>query len=393
MTSPTIKTPFRPGAGIPPVVMVSRDAVAATATAVIGTTIDRTPVAPLLVTGLRGMGKTVLLRRIAAETDAKRCLVMFVEGESGKNFDDTMHSMVANARERIARPAQRVGKAVKAAFKAMPSISYDLPHEAGSIRLDATKAEDRAAQTNLGLLIADLNRECKSRGMAFALLIDEVQEVDIDTLRSVLVAVHNSMSTDSPIALIVAGLPESVAHLAKARSYSERITKVTIGLVPPEAAAMAFEEPVRQAGASISKDAVELLVQKSYGYPYFIQLYGAAAWAQRKGARIAKADVERAVPAADLQADELYVGRADKLTTRELGFVVALAQLGSGFHFVRDVAKSLKSSTAKLGSVVQQLTLKGIVFSPGFGRIEFSLPGFDAFVRRNVESFRAPGIS
>ena len=337
------------------------------------------------------MGKTVLLRRIADQTDAKRCLVMFFEGESGENFEMTMRSKVADARGRIARPVQRVGKAVKAAIKAMPRLTYELPHDAGSITLDASGAPDRAVQDGVGSLIADLNQECKSRGMALALLIDEIQEVKIDTLRSVLIAVHNSMSTDSPIALIVAGLPESVAHLAKARSYSERITKHTVGLIPPEAAAIAFEEPIRQAGASISKDAVELLVQRSHGYPFFIQLYGAAAWAQRKGARIAKADVERAIPTADLQADELYLGRTDKLTTRELGFVLALARLGSGAHFVRDVAKSVKSSTAKSGSIVQQLTLKGIVFSPGFGKVEFSLPGFDGFVRRNAQSIRGLG--
>ena len=225
----------------------------------------------------------------------------------------------------------------------------------------------------------------KSAGLAWALLIDELQYLHSEELAALIVAIHRVNQTQLPIMFFGAGLPQIAALSGNAKSYAERLFDYpTIGALTNESAREAIRQPIEKEGESINDNALELLINKTKCYPYFLQEWGHNTWNIADHSPINVDVVERASAAALKRLDEgFFRVRFDRLTPKEREYVVAMATLGEGPYRSADVAEALNDQIQSLGPRRATIIRKGMIYSPAHGDIDFTVPMFDDFLRRN----------
>jgi hypothetical protein len=172
--------------------------------------------------------------------------------------------------------------------------------------------------------------------------------------------------------------------MGEAKSYAERLFDFPeVGPLSLVAAAVAIGKPLQDLGVGINDDALELIVRRTERYPYFLQEWGKAAWDVARASPITLADVERASIEAIAALDESFFRvRFDRLTVTERRYLRAMAELGPGPHRTGDIAELLGKQSSSLGPTRAQLISKGMIWSPIHGDTAFTVPLFDAFMRR-----------
>ncbi len=217
-----------------------------------------------------------------------------------------------------------------------------------------------------------------------ALLIDDVQYLSDKELAALIVAIHRVNQKQLPIMFFGAGLPQIAALSGDAKSYAERLFDYPpIGPLDPVSARAAIRQPIETEEESISDEALELIVKKTEGYPYFLQEWGYQAWNIADRSPIQVDDVESASKSALRQLDDgFFKVRLDRLTPKEREYVVAMAQLGKGPYRSADVADKLGEAITALGPRRSKIISKGMIYSPAHGDIDFTVPMFDDFLRR-----------
>jgi len=184
--------------------------------------------------------------------------------------------------------------------------------------------------------------------------------------------------------MIGAGLPQLRGHTGRAKSYAERLFDFPeIGPLPPVAARLAIAKPARDQGVEVTPEALDLIVQETHGYPYFVQEWGKHAWDTADASPITREDVQNASTAAMAALDESFFRvRFDRLTQVEKRYLRAMAELGPGPHRSGDIAEKLRQKVTSLGPTRSQLIAKGMIWSPQHGDTAFTVPLFDDFMRR-----------
>jgi hypothetical protein len=217
-----------------------------------------------------------------------------------------------------------------------------------------------------------------------AMFLDELQYVEQDQLAALITALHRTSQQDLPVILIGAGLPQLRARVGLAKSYSERLfTFHDIGALSGEEAKRAITGPAGAQGVRIALKALDLIVAKTHGYPYFLQEWGKHAWDTARSSPISSADVETASVQAVAALDASFFRvRLDRLTPVEQRYLRAMAELGPGPHRSGAIARVLKRKVTSLGPIRSQLIDKGMVWSPSHGDTAFTVPLFDEFMRR-----------
>jgi len=187
-----------------------------------------------------------------------------------------------------------------------------------------------------------------------------------------------------PVVLVGAGLPQLRGHMGEAKSYAERLFDFPeVGALPPPAARIALEKPALAEGVEINKSALDALVEETKGYPYFLQEWGKHAWEVAVASPITLQDVEAASSSAIAALDESFFRvRFDRLTPLEKRYLRAMAELGAGPHRSGDIAAVLNRQVMGLGPTRNQLIGKGMIWSPSHGDTAFTVPLFDAFMKR-----------
>ena len=218
------------------------------------------------------------------------------------------------------------------------------------------------------------------------MLIDEVQYLSEAELSALIVAIHRVSQKQLPILFFGAGLPQIAALSGNAKSYAERLFAFpTIGPLDREAAIAAIKQPIEAEGERIAKNALNLIIDRTNGYPYFLQEWGYQAWNAAKASPIKVADIEEAAKVALRRLDEgFFRVRFDRLTPKERDYVLAMAKLGAGPYRSADVAEALGETVQALGPRRAKIIHKGMIYSPSHGDIEFTVPMFDDFLRRTV---------
>ncbi len=384
-----LRNPFAPGAGSRPPELAGRDALLNQAQlALQRVRLGRSEKSQLLL-GLRGVGKTVLLNRIAEQAEALGYEVAQLEAPEGR----PLASYLAPALKSILLRLDRVEQARAWAGQAMAALrgfASAFKVSVGDVKMglsEPPRADSGNLEVDLPELLVATALAAKAAETSIVILIDEVQYLSEDELRGLIVALHRVVQRGLPLILFGAGLPQLAALAGEAKSYAERLFDFpAVVALPPDAAAQAIEEPIEVEGARIDADALAEIVGLTQGYPYFLQEWGKHTWAAAKGPSISLADVQKASDQArDALDRNFFRVRFDRLTPREQDYLHAMAQLGAGPHRSGAIAEQMQVRVERTGPLRSGLIRKGMIWSPAHGMTAFTVPMFDTFMRRAMD--------
>jgi hypothetical protein len=347
----------------------------------------------MIVRGLRGVGKTVLLNAFENQAESQDFLTYYHEL--------TPESVLARELARDSEKAltrlslsERVGGRIRDALGFMRTIRLTGPEGFG-LEVDLKGADEGAITSDLTDLFLQVGEAAKGKERGVVFLLDEVQFADEVQFRAMISALHRATQRNLPITVAAAGLPQIPRLTGEARSYAERLfTFPTIGNLDEVAATAALTEPARQRDVDFTDDAVARTLEWTAGYPFFIQQLGKHAWNAAQASPISLRDIEAAIPIAQEALDvSLYEVRAQRATPAERRYLRAMAELGSGPYRSGAVASKLGKSSASLSQLRDRLIGKGLIYATeDFGHLDFTVPRFDEFMRRYT-GFRPPARS
>ncbi|MBT1176028.1 ATP-binding protein [Bifidobacterium callimiconis] len=377
--------PFMPGAGKQPPELVGRTHDLELMDRMIARTklglLDR----GIIYSGLRGMGKTVLLLKLNDMVFEQGMVTVQIEanGDAEAEYDELMHELSLSIM-RIRKPDIR--QRLADVFSHVESISLDFVLGSAKVELRGSDAAERSVRTSsyrLELLIEGLAAELGKNGLGLFLFVDEFQDMSADVMMTLITVQHKMGQRNLPFYVIGAGLPNLPGVLTKARSYAERLFEYrVIGRLDDEAVADGFQKPAHELGYAFDQEALSRLIELSNGYPYFIQAYGKATWDASDSNPIAVDAVKRGEPVARAELDQgLYVSRWQWATPLGREYLAAMAAIGETCTSSQ-VAKHMNRSVSDLSSIRLALIELGLVYSPERGRIAFTVPGMDEFIRR-----------
>ena len=390
-----IKNPFSPGAGSPPPELVGRDPILEQARILLGRVKQKKPEKSMLLTGLRGVGKTVLLNEIKRMADGDGYRTISIEAHEGKALGSLivpyLRSLLYDL-DRIAGTGNKVkrGLAVLRSFIGAlkltvgdVSIGLDIDPEKGS-------ADSGDLEIDLPNLFVAIGEAAQDRNSAVAIFIDEIQYFSQKELGALIMAMHKVQQLQLPLVLLGAGLPILPGLAGESKSYAERLFSFpNIGALSQEDTAKALQEPAQEAGVAFEEVALDEVFHLTKGYPYFLQEWGYVAWNLATTSPITLQVVRDAKNKVIPRLDEnLFRVRFDRLTPSEKNFLRAIAELGPGAHRTGDIADILKVKITSLGPVRAKLINKGMIYSPAHGDLDFTVPLFDDFMIRSMPKFK-----
>jgi hypothetical protein len=384
-----IKNPFSPGAGSPPPELVGRERILEQARVLLGRVKEKRPEKSLLLTGLRGVGKTVLLNeieRLAAKTgyrtvpleahEDKALAAMLVPPLRKLLFE---LDRVAGAGDKAKRGLAVLKGFMNGVKLAMGDIEVglDIEPEKGS----ADSGDLESDLPNLFMAVAEAAEERKT---PVALLIDELQYFSARELSALIMAMHKMQQRQLPMVLIGAGLPILPRLAGESKSYAERLFSFPdIGALSEPDANKALQDPTKAVGVEFEAAALKEIFRLTQGYPYFIQEWGYQSWNRAAGPPITLEVVQAATATVIERLDaNFFRVRFDRLTPGEKRFLRAMAGLGAGAHRSADIAEALGVNINSLGPGRAKLIQKGMIYSPTHGDLAFTVPLFDEFMLR-----------
>jgi len=367
-----IANPFAPGAGTPPPELAGRDELREEIRIAIERIRLGRPAKSILMVGLRGVGKTVLLERMRTDAERRGTQTLRIEAPE----DRSLPAILAPSLRRALRGLAGFANALKVKYADI-EVGVDFAPEPGL-------ADNGDLQQDLQALLESAAEAAQKAGTAIAIFIDELQYVKEDELAALITALHRTTQRALPVVLVGAGLPQLRGRMGKAKSYAERLFDFPeIGALPREAAQRAIAKPVRDQGADITADALARIIEETHGYPYFLQEWGKHSWDMARASPIELKDVEKASKAAIAALDESFFRvRFDRLTPAEKRYLRAMAELGPGPHRSGDIADQLRREVTAFGPTRNALISKGMIWSPSHGDTAFTVPLFDQFMHR-----------
>ena len=385
------RNPYNPGAGMPPPALVGReDAIEAFDIAIRRFALGRSA-RSMLLTGLRGVGKTVLLREFGRIAERNRWVYHKVEATEDLRFPETLAILVRKSILRLS-VGQRVAERGRRALRVLKSfqVRWKLPIEgeiAAGLDPVAGYADSGLLEYDLADLFIEVGELARARDVGVLFTIDEMQYLSRRDLTALLVGLHNISQEQLPFVVACAGLPSLLAQVGDARSYAERLFEFRVinSLESGEARA-ALVEPAEAECVHWRSDALEQVVSRTGGYPYFLQEFGKQVWNVAEGLdEITRSDVDVGIP---LATDELDTGffrmRFERTTDMERAYLGAMASLGAGPYASGDVAAAMGRTTPQVGPHRDALIKRGLCYSARHGVIDFTVPMFDAFLRRRM---------
>jgi len=384
-----IRNPFAPGAGSPPPELAGRDDLREAVRIALERCRRGLAAKSILMIGLRGVGKTVLLDRMRDDAEGAGIHTLRIEAPEQRSLPALLAPQLRQSLLRLSRNeqakdlAQRALKALagfasglKARYRDI-EVGFDFPPEAGL-------ADNGDLEHDLQALLEAAGAAAQTAGTALAMFVDELQYVEEDELAALITALHRAAQRRLPVVLVGAGLPPLRGKMGRAKSYAERLFDFPeIGPLSREAAEHAIRKPVQDQGVDVTPGALQRIFELTQGYAYFLQQWGQHAWDAADASPITAGDVEAASVTAVAALDESFFRvRFDRLTPVEKLYLRAMAELGPGPHRSGDIAEKLDRKVTSLGPTRSQLIAKGMIWSPSHGDTAFTVPLFDEFMRR-----------
>lgn len=389
-----IKNPFSPGAGSPPPELVGRDTVIEQARILLGRVKQGRPEKSMLLTGLRGVGKTVLLNRLERMASEDGYLSIIVEAHEDKPLGPLLVPSLRTALfqlDRMAGTSDRVkrGLAVLRGFISAMHVTVEGINYGLDIEPEVGTADSGDLEIDLPNLFVAIGEAAQNRSSALAILVDEIQFFDDKEFASLIMAMHKVQQKQLPIVLLGAGLPILPRLAGESKSYAERLFSFpNIGALSASEAAKALQDPAQDADIEFEQAALDEVFRLTKGYPYFIQEWGYQAWNMSCQSPITKQTIEDATKVVTPRLDENFFRvRYDRLTPSEKRYLRAMAELGHGPQRTGEIADMLNREISSLGPVRGQLIHKGMIYSPTHGELAFTVPLFDKFMVRAIPTF------
>lgn len=389
-----IRNPFSPGAGSPPPELAGRDAILEQARVLFGRVRARRPEKSLLLTGLRGVGKTVLLNEIERLAQADGYRTILVEAHENKSLAILLVPHLRRLLyelDRLAGAGNKVrrGIAVLKSFISGVKVTVGEVEFGIDIEPEQGAADSGDLEVDLPNLFSAIGEAAEERGTAAAILVDEIQYFSSSELSALIMAMHKMQQRQLPLLLVGAGLPILPGLAGESKSYAERLFNFPdVGPLAEPDARKALQDPIEDAGESIEPPALQEIFRLTRGYPYFLQEWGYQAWNHAAASPITLQCVHEATDVVIRRLDENFFRvRFDRLTPREKHYLRAMAELGPGPHRTGDIAEALQVKITTLGPIRANLIKKGMVYSPSHGEMSFTVPLFDEFMRRAIPVF------
>ena len=382
------RNPFHPGAGSPSPELAGRDELLERAAVALDRIRAGRGARSVVLYGLRGVGKTVLLTTIWNRAEADGLVVVVLEAPEHRSLPGMLVPALRTSLLRLNR-LKRATAGVTRALRALAGfaklkVRYDDLEIALDVEPEPGLADSGDLDTDLGDLLVAVGEAAKGRETAVVLTIDELQYVPETQLAALIAALHRAGQRQLPITMIGAGLPQLLGQMGDAKSYAERLFEfVRVGPLDPAAATAALRLPVEREGEAIDDGTIAAILADTQGYPYFLQEWGKHCWDAAASSPISAGDVAGARELAVAELDgSFFRVRFDRLTPKEKRYLRAMAELGPGPHRSGDIAAEMAGQVTSLAPTRNSLIAKGMLFSPGHGDTAFTVPLFDSFMRR-----------
>jgi hypothetical protein len=383
-----VRNPFAPGAGSRPPELAGRESILQDAEVAIQRALIGKPSRSQMLLGLRGVGKTVLLSQIKELAENAGHLTSDIEAPEGRPLGELLMPSLHQVLRKLSMTAQAKAK-VHQALGALRSFASAFKLSYGDTTLSVDPevgvADSGDLENDLPELFIRVGEAAKAAGKAWTLLIDEVQYLRPKDLAALIVALHKISQKGLPVLFFGAGLPQVAALSGDAKSYAERLFHYpAVGPLLPDDAKSAIRQPIEDEGERITEVALNEVLAKTQGYPYFLQEWGYQCWNLAQGEQIELKDAVQAAGEATRRLDDgFFKVRFDRLTPKEREYVIAMAKLGAGPYRSSDIAAALGETHQSLGPRRAQIISKGMIYSPSHGDIAFTVPMFNDYLMRN----------
>ncbi len=405
-----VRNPYAPGAGQRPPELAGRDGELKAFEVVLERVSRGRPERSLVLTGLRGVGKTVLLNAMRSAAVRRGCGTGKLEARPDTSLRRPLSAAIHLAVRELAGPPRSEVDHVLGVLK-----SFALKQEGGTgggrpgagrtalrdrwqpgIEVPAVpgRADSGDIEIDLVELLSDVGGLAADTERGIAVFLDEMQDLDPADLSALCAAVHEVSQTGLPFVVVGAGLPHLPAVLSASKSYSERLFRYSrIDRLDIAAAERALRAPAQDEGADFTDDALGALYDATAGYPYFVQAYGKVVWDVAPRSPIAPDDVRVAAPEAEAELAVGFFGsRYERATPAEREYLRAMADLGvtadadpaDGAVPTAAIATALSRKPQSLSPARDALIKKGLVYSGERGMIAFTVPHFGRYLRRHA---------
>lgn len=386
-----ITNPYSPGAGAQPRELAGRDKIREQVRVSIERLKRGNPAKSVLMVGLRGVGKTVLLDQMRKDSDSCGSYTVRVEAPEGRSLPAMLAPQLRQVLLRVSRidaakdVAQRGLRALAGFVKAL-KVNYQDIEVGLDFDPEPGLADNGDLEGDLASLLEQIGLAARSATTTIVIFIDELQYVKEQQLAALISALHRCAQSNLPVTIVGAGLPQLRGMTGNAKSYAERLFDFPmIGPLAEPEAAQAIVKPAKNEGVDFAPDAVAEIISRTRGYPYFLQEWGKHSWDVAAQSPITIQDVTGASVQAIAALDESFFRvRFDRLTPTEKTYLRNMAELGAGPHRSGDIAEQMGREVTSLGPIRSSLIAKGMIWSPTHGDTAFTVPLFDEFMKRII---------
>ena len=388
-----VRNPYAPGAGQRPPELAGRDEQLAAFDVTLERVAHGRPERSVVLTGLRGVGKTVLLNALRSAAVRADWGTGKLEARPDQHLRRPLASALHMAIRELGHPQSDEVLGTVKAFAARDAGSgrmrdrwnpgIDVPATTG-------RADSGDMEIDLVELLTDVGGLAADVGTGIALFIDEMQDLGPADVSALCAACHELSQLGAPLIVVGAGLPHLPAVLSAAKSYSERLFRYQrIDRLDRIAADLALCAPAAREEVEYEPKALDLLYEKSGGYPYFVQAYGKATWDHAPTSPVTAADVRMAAPEAEAELAVGFFGsRFERATPAEREYMRAMASLSGDSENdmdaavpTADIAAALSRRPASLSPARDALIKKGLIYSGERGTVAFTVPHFGRYLR------------
>lgn len=383
-----VLNPFSPGAGSPPPELIGRSEVLEDARVLIGRLKAGRSVQSLLLNGLRGVGKTVVLNEIRDMSRKQGILPIKIEINEDETLAEQLVPLLKDTffdLDRLAKAKDKIKKGIVALRNFMGTLKLRYGDFGIDIEPIPGLADSGSLQHDLIALFRCVGEAAAEQSNAVLLLIDEIQCLPGKDLRALIMMAHEMQQERLPVAIVGAGLPILPGLVGNVKTYAERLFLFpTVGALSEDEAMRAIRVPLSEGGVAIDGRALRLVAQESRGYPYFIQEWGYQLWNRAAGKPIQSKDVSALAEKVEARLDaNFFRVRIERLTPGERDFLKNMGKVGGPNVRMGELAKAMRVKVTALGPRRTSLIRKGMIYSPAYGEIAFTVPMFAEFLRRN----------
>jgi len=384
-----LKNPFTPGAGAYPPELAGRENVLEAGRIVAGRTLLGRYEKGLMLIGLRGVGKTVLLKNMAENSRLAGIVPVMVEV---RNAADDMEELSIRIKEALTTIdfKSKVKSSVNLAYSVLKnfvrSIAVNIGEFGVSVEVDHGLGRTGSMEFDLSEVLMATARAAKQSGTAVGLYIDELQNLNVEAVRGIIVALHHAAQELLPLYLIGSGLPSIRSVIGKSKTYAERMFNYEeIGALDFKSTQDAIVRPLSAEGISIETSVLEKLYGQTGGYPYFLQEWGYQLWVKATGTEITEKDMSDISEVVFERLDRNFFDvRFDRVSILEREVLLAMAADTDREVAIADVAARMGRSQTAMSAVRASLIRKGMVYSSSYGRLSYTVPLFAEYLNRKV---------